>query len=133
MTDLLGNQVSLMMPPLQPVIGQIMAGKLHALGMASPERSALLPDLPTIAESGVPGYSASMRYGLLAPAGTPPDIVTRLNTALNAALTLDDVKTRLAAEGAEPLRSTPEEYRVDIERDQDYWAPLVKKLGLKVE
>jgi len=132
-TDLLGNQVSMMMPPLQPVIGQITSGELRAIAMASPARSELLPDLPTIAESGVPGYTASMRYGLVAPAGTPPAIVARLNKELNAALAMDDVRARLANEGAEPLRSTPEEYRVDLRRDQDYWAPLVKKLGLKVE
>jgi tripartite-type tricarboxylate transporter receptor subunit TctC len=132
-TDLLGNQVSLMMPPLQPVIGQITSGQLRAIGMASPERSSLLPNLPTIAESGVPGYTASMRYGLLAPAGTPAAVVAKLNTALNAALALDDVKARLATEGAEPLRSSPEEYRADLRRDEDYWAPVVKKLGLEVE
>jgi tripartite-type tricarboxylate transporter receptor subunit TctC len=132
-TDLIGNQVSLMMPPLQPVIGQITSGQLRAIGMASPERSSLLPNLPTIAESGVPGYTASMRYGLLAPAGTPATVLAKLNTALNTALALDEVKTRLAAEGAEPLRSTSEEYRVDLRRDENYWAPIVKKLGLEVE
>jgi tripartite-type tricarboxylate transporter receptor subunit TctC len=131
-TDLIGNQVSLMMPPLQPVIGQITSGQLRAIGMASPARTSLLPNLPTIAESGVPGYTASMRYGLLAPAGTPAAVV-KLNTALNAALALDEVKTRLAAEGAEPLRSTPDEYRADLRRDEDYWAPVVKKLGLQME
>jgi tripartite-type tricarboxylate transporter receptor subunit TctC len=132
-TDLLGNQVSLMMPPLQPVIGQITSGQLRAIGMASPDRSTLLPNLPTIAEAGVPGYTASMRYGLLAPAGTPAAVVVKLNAALNAALALDDVKARLATEGAEPLRSSPEEYRADLRRDEDYWAPVVRKLGLEVE
>ena len=132
-TDLLGNHVSMMMPPLQPVIGHIKSGQLRAIAVASPTRSHLLPDLPTIAESGVPGYSASMRYGLVAPAGTPAVVIARLSKALNAALATEEVRMRLAAEGAEPLASTPEEYRADIARDQAFWAPLVKKLDLKVE
>jgi tripartite-type tricarboxylate transporter receptor subunit TctC len=132
-TDVLGNHVSMMMPPLQPVIGNIKNGQLRAIAVASPTRSQLLPDLPTITESGVPGYSASMRYGLVAPAGTPSPIIAQLNKALNAVLMTEDVRTRLAAEGADPLLSTPEEYGADIKRDQEFWGPLVSKLDLKVE
>jgi tripartite-type tricarboxylate transporter receptor subunit TctC len=132
-TDLVGNHVSLMMPPLQPVLGNIQSGQLRAIAMASPTRSKLLPNLPTIDEAGVPGYTAAMRYGLVAPAGTPEPVISFLNKKLNEVLALPDVHARLIAEGADPLTSSPEEYGADIKRDQAFWGPMVKKLGLKVE
>ena len=92
-----------------------------------------MPDLPTLAESGVPGFEAVLRYGLAAPAGTPPAVIARLNKELNAALASEDVKSRLATEGAEALPGTPEAYAADISADEKKWGGLVKKLGLKVE
>jgi tripartite-type tricarboxylate transporter receptor subunit TctC len=132
-TDLLGNHVSMMMPPLQPVLGNIQSGQLRAIAVASPTRSKLLPDLPTIDEAGVRGYTAAMRYGLVAPAGTPAPVIAFLNKKLNEVLALPDVHARLIAEGADPLTSSPEEYSADIKRDQAFWGPMVKKLGLKVD
>jgi tripartite-type tricarboxylate transporter receptor subunit TctC len=132
-TDLVGNHVSLMMPPLQPVLGNIQSGQLRAIAMASPTRSKLLPNLPTIEEAGVPGYTAAMRYGLVAPAGTPEPVISFLNKKLNEVLAFPDVHARLIAEGADPLTSSPEEYGADIKRDQAFWGPMVRKLGLKVE
>jgi len=81
----------------------------------------------------VPGFSAVIHYGLLAPAGTPRAIIDRLNAALVAALSADDVQARLAAEGAVPLPGTPEDYAVDIDREETMWGALVRKLNLKVE
>ena len=89
--------------------------------------------VPTLAESGVPGFEAVLRYGLAAPAGTPPAVIARLNKELNAALASEDVKSRLATEGAEALPGTPEAYAADISADEKKWGGLVKKLGLKVE
>jgi tripartite-type tricarboxylate transporter receptor subunit TctC len=132
-TDLLGNHVSMMMPPLQPVLGNIQSGQLRAIGMASPTRSKLLPDLPTIDEAGVSGYTAAMRYGLVAPAGTPAPVVALLNRKLNEVLEMPEVRAKLIADGADPLRSSPQEYGEDIKRDQAFWGPMVKKLGLKVD
>jgi tripartite-type tricarboxylate transporter receptor subunit TctC len=106
---------------------------LRALAITSAKRSSLLPDLPTLAESGVPGFDVALRYGLMAPAGTPAAITGRLNKELNAALASEDVKTRLATEGAEALPGTPEAYTADVEKDEKKWGGLVKKLGLKVE
>jgi tripartite-type tricarboxylate transporter receptor subunit TctC len=132
-SDLLGGHIPMMFLPVPVALGNVKAGTLRALAITSARRSSLLPDLPTIAESGVPGYEVALRYGLAAPAGTPPAIIARLNKELNAALAAEDVKTRLATEGAEALPGTPEIYAADIAAEEKKWGGLVKKLGLKVE
>jgi tripartite-type tricarboxylate transporter receptor subunit TctC len=103
------------------------------LAVTSAKRSALLPDVPTVAESGVPGFDAVLRYGLVAPAGTPRPIIERLNAALRAALESKEVRNRLAIEGAEPLPSTPEEYAIDIDREETQWSKVIKASGAKAE
>jgi tripartite-type tricarboxylate transporter receptor subunit TctC len=92
-----------------------------------------MPDVPTIAESGLPGFEAVLHYGLMAPAGTPADIVTRLNDELRKAVALEDVRARIAADGGDVLTSTPEQYAADIDREERKWGALVRKLGLRVE
>ena len=114
-------------------MAQAEAGLLRALAVSSAQRSSLLPDLPTVAESGLPGYEAALRYGLVAPAGTPRPIVERLNKELRQALTADDVRQRLATDGAEVLPSSPEEYAADIDREEATWSKVVNTLGLKGE
>jgi tripartite-type tricarboxylate transporter receptor subunit TctC len=109
------------------------SGKLRMLAVTSAVRSTLLPDVPTIAETALPGFEAVLRYGLVAPAGTPRAIIAKLNTALNAALTSDDVRARLALDGAEPLPSTPADYGADIDREETQWSKVVKASGAKVE
>ncbi len=131
--DLLGGHVVMMFISILPVIGQIKSGKLNALAVASPSRSSLIPDVPTIAESGVPGFSAVITYGLAAPAGTPPEIVRRLNKELRAALDDPALRKRLDAEGGAVLSGAPEDYAAEIEREEKKWGPLVKSLNLKVE
>ena len=131
--DSLGGHVPVSFNTLAPILSNILAGNLRVLGVASAVRSALLPDVPTIAESGLPGFEAVLRYGLLAPAGTPKDIVTRLSGELRKALELDDVRARIAADGGDVLTSTPEQYAADIDREERKWGTLVRKLGLKVE
>ncbi len=131
--DLLGGHILMMFVPIPVALGNVKAGTLRALAITTAKRSALLPDLPTLAESGVPGFDAALRYGLAAPAGTPATVIARLNKELNAALTAEDVKTRLATEGAEALPGTPAEYAADIDKEEKKWGGLVKKLGLKVE
>jgi tripartite-type tricarboxylate transporter receptor subunit TctC len=133
MGDLLGGHILMMFVPIPVALGNIKAGTLRGLAIASTKRSSLLPDLPTLAESGVPNFEAALRYGLVAPAGTSPAIIARLNKELNAALSTEDVKNRLATEGAEALPGTPEAYAADIDREEKKWGGLVKKLGLKVE
>jgi tripartite-type tricarboxylate transporter receptor subunit TctC len=131
MTDLIGGHVTMMFLSILPVLEHVRAGALRALAVTS--AADLLPDVPTIAQSGVPGFSAAIHYGLLAPAGTPRDIVDRLNAALVAALSAEDVRARLAAEGAFPLPGTPEDYAADIDSEETTWGALVRKLNLKVE
>ena len=89
--------------------------------------------MPTIAESGLPGFEAVLHYGLMAPAGTPADVVARLNKELRATLTSPEVKARIVADGGDPLPSTPEEYAADIAREEPKWSVLIRKLGLKVD
>src|SRR5437867_1016004 len=131
--DLLGGHVSMMFLSILPVIGPIQGGKLKALAVASPQRSPLLPDVPTISESGLPGFSAIITYGLAAPAGTPRAIVERLNKELNAALDDGELRARVAAEGGQVLPGTPADYTAEIDREEKRWGPLVKNLDLKVE
>jgi tripartite-type tricarboxylate transporter receptor subunit TctC len=116
-----------------PILGNVRAGTLHALAVTTSTRSKLLPDVPTIAESGLPGFSAPIRYGLAAPAGTPRPIVERLSRELRAAVSSDELRERLAREGAEAIVSTPEEYAADIDAEEKKWSALVKSLNLKME
>src|SRR5512139_13215 len=132
-TDLLGGHIPMMFLPIPVAPGNIKAGSMRGLAITSAKRSSLLPDLPTLAESGVPGFDVALRYGLVAPAGTPPAVIARLNKELNAALSSDEVKKRLATEGAEALPGTPEAYAADIDKEEKKWGGLVKRLGLKVD
>jgi tripartite-type tricarboxylate transporter receptor subunit TctC len=133
MTDLLGGHIPLSFSPIPAVHESAKSGLLRMLAVTSAKRSALLADIPTIAESGVPGFDAVLRYGLVAPAGTPRPIIERLNTALRATLASEEVRNRLAIEGAEPLPSTPEEYAVDIDHEETQWSKVIKASGAKAE
>ncbi len=133
LTDLLGGHVSLFFSSLPSAIPLIQAGKVRALAVTSLKRSAVLPDLPTVAESGVPGYEAVLHYGIVAPAGTPKLIIAKLNAALREAVASPEVHEKIAADGAEPLASTPEEYAADIDREETKWAAIVKRSGAKAE
>jgi len=132
-TDLLGGHIPMMFTPIPTAHGQAESGLLRALAVTSARRSSLLPDLPTVAESGLPGYEAALRYGLVAPGGTPRAIVERLNKELRLALAAEDVRQRLATDGTEVLPSTPEEYAADIDREETSWSKVVNALGLKGE
>ena len=133
LNDLLGGHIPLLFSAIPNVHAHIEAGTLRALAVTTAKRSAMLPDVPTIAEAGLAGYDMSLAYGLVAPAGTPRVIVERLNTALNAALATDEVKKRLATEGAEPQPTTPEEFAAMIDREEIKGSALVKAIGLKPE
>ena len=132
-TDLLGGHIPMMFTPVPTAHAQAESGLLRALAVTGAERSSLLPNVPTVAESGLPGYEAALRYGLVAPAGTPRAIIERLNKELRTALAAEDVRSRLAADGAEVLPSTPEQYAADIDREEATWSTVVTTLGLKGE
>ena len=131
--DLVGGHVALGFNTIPPALSNIQAGTLRALAVAGPSRSAALPDVPTAAEAGLPGFDAVFYYGLSAPAGTPRPIIERLNRELQAIVTLPEINRRIIEEGSEPVASTPEDYAANIEREEGRWAALVKKLGLKIE
>ncbi len=131
--DLVAGHVMLAFNTVPPAIGNIQAGKIRAIAVCAPARLAALPDVPTAAEAGLPGLDVVLYYGLLAPAGTPPAIVQRLNKELRQIVSSEDMKTRLISDGGGPLPSTPEEYAANIEREEGKWRALVDKLGLKIE
>jgi tripartite-type tricarboxylate transporter receptor subunit TctC len=132
-SDLLGGQVSAMFSPVFITISQIGAGKLRALGVTSASRLPTLPDIPTIAESGFPGYEAIAWNGFIAPAGTPKPIITRLNTEIVAILKMPDVKERLGADGSIVMGSSPEEFAAFIDAETLKWGRVIKASGARAE
>jgi tripartite-type tricarboxylate transporter receptor subunit TctC len=133
MNDLLGGHVPIAFGVLPPALGNIQGGKLRAIAVTSKKRFSLLPDVPTFDESGLPGFEAVLHYGLLAPAGTPKEIVDRLGVELRKLVDLPEVQKQIHNEGGDPLTSTPAEYAADIDKEEKKWGGLVRKLGLKVE
>jgi tripartite-type tricarboxylate transporter receptor subunit TctC len=131
--DLLGGHIPMAFAPVPATHENARTGKLRMLAVTSALRSTLLPDVPTIAEAALPGFEAVLRYGLVAPPGTPRAIIERLNAALNSALASAEVRARLAIDGAEPLPSTPAQYAADIDREETQWSKVVKASGAKAE
>jgi tripartite-type tricarboxylate transporter receptor subunit TctC len=130
LSDLLGGHISLLFSAIPNVHSHIGAGTVRALAVTGPKRSPLLPNVPTVAESGLPGFEATLSYGLLAPAGTPQPIIARLNRELRIVLTTPSVLKVLANEGVEPLATTPEEFTAMIDREEPKWTSLIKQIGL---
>jgi tripartite-type tricarboxylate transporter receptor subunit TctC len=133
LTDLLGGHIPMTISPIPATAENARSGKLRMLAVTSLQRSSVVPDVPTVAEQGLPGYEAVLRYGIVAPAGTPRPIIDQLNKELRAVLSTDDMRKRLAAEGAETLPSSPEDYAADINAEWTKWSALVRDLGLKAE
>ena len=133
MNDLLSGQVPVAFGVLPPALGNLQAGKLRAIAVTSKKRFSLLPDVPTFDESGMPGFEAVLHYGLLAPAGTPPDIVAKLSGELQKLANDPQVQDRIHFEGGDPLTSTPAGYAQDIDVEEKKWGALVRKLNLKAE
>jgi len=132
-SDLLGGHVAMTITTLPPAIGPIRSGLLRAIAVTGETRSPILPDVPTVAESGVPGYAAVIHYGMVAPPGTDRAIVSRLNAELNAALASAEVRARIADDGGDPLAGTPDRQAADIDAEETKWGALVRKLGIKAE
>ncbi len=131
--DLIGGQVQVMMDGLPSALPHVKAGRLRALAVTSQKRSPAAPDLPTIAESGYPGFYADAWSGLFAPRGTPRAIVDKLAAETQRILNLPDVRERFAGLGAEPVGSTPAEFAQHVQREIDKWARVVKQSGAKVD
>jgi tripartite-type tricarboxylate transporter receptor subunit TctC len=132
-TDLVGGQVQLMFDNLPSSIAQIKAGKLRAIAVTTLKRSPALPDVPTIAESGLPGYDASSWFGMHAPAGTSKDIVQKLYQVVSKSLHTSEMTERLATQGAEAVGNTPEEFTEFVRAEIAKWAKVVKASGARVD
>jgi tripartite-type tricarboxylate transporter receptor subunit TctC len=133
LTDLLGGHIPMAFAPIPASHANVSAGLLRALAVTSTSRSSLLPDVPTIAESGFPGFDASLYYGLVAPAGTSRPVIDKLNKALRDALASDEVKKQLGLDGTEITPGTPEDYADHIDKDEKKWSQLVKASGVEQE
>ena len=133
MTDVLGGTIPLVYTAVAGAHGHVKSGKLKALAVSSAQRTSALPDVPTFVESGVPDFVVNSWVGLLAPAGTPSAVVTRLNTELNAVLNDATVREKLRVMGIEPAPGTPEQYRDEIRRDLDRYGAVVKSAGISVD
>lgn len=133
LADLLSGQIQLTFNPASVVLPHVKTGRLRALGVTSARRSALAPELPTLAEAGIPGYEASGWYAVLAPAGTPQAIIARLHQALITAIADRDVKERFAASGVEPIGNTPEQFAAYMRDEFAKWGLVVRRAGVKGE
>jgi len=133
LTDVISGQVELYMSSVPTLIGQIKQGKLRALAVTSASRVDDLPNVPTINESGYKGFDAVTWFGLLAPAGTPKEVVTRLNAEFNKALKQPELAKRLSDEGADPAGGTPEQFAALIKEEIPRWGKVVKDSGAKID
>lgn len=132
-TDLIGGQIQVLFTGAPAVIGHIKSGQLRALAVSSPKRLDALPDLPTVAESGYKDFEADQWYGVVAPAGTPREVISKLNAQINAALNTPELKARLAAEGAVAMPGTPEAFGALIVREIARWKPVITSGRVKAD
>ncbi|MEG0222715.1 MAG: tripartite tricarboxylate transporter substrate binding protein [Comamonas sp.] len=131
--DTIAGQVNMSFPVLSAALPQVQGGKLRALGVTGAKRSSLMPDVPTIAEAGLPGYSFETWFMAFAPAGTPPALIEKLNAALNKALATPAIRERMIKEGFDPIASTPVAARARLESEMPQWAALIKERGITAE
>jgi tripartite-type tricarboxylate transporter receptor subunit TctC len=131
LTDVMAGRVDLMFAPTVSAMPFVRQGKLRALAVTTPKRAASLPDIPTVAESGLPGYAFESWFGVLAPAGTPKEIVAALNGEIGKALASPAVRERLLVQGAEPRASTPQEFERYIQAEIAKLAPVVRQSGVQ--
>jgi tripartite-type tricarboxylate transporter receptor subunit TctC len=131
LTDLIAGRIGLMFGAASTTLPYVQAGKLVALAMAQSKRSAIAPDVPSMAEAGLPGFDATVWFGLLAPAGTPPEIIAALGNEVNTVLKTDEVIAPLRAQGMEPIGGSPAEFARYIASEVAKWTPVVEAAGLK--
>ncbi|MGH8619801.1 MAG: Bug family tripartite tricarboxylate transporter substrate binding protein [Burkholderiales bacterium] len=129
LTDLMSGQVQIMFSSAVAMLPQVKAGRLRGLATTGAKRPAAIPDLPTVAEAGVPGYETGSWYGIVAPAGTPPDIVNRLSAEMQKIVRQPAIQERFNAEAASPVGSTPQEFVTHLQREKERWTKVVKATG----
>jgi tripartite-type tricarboxylate transporter receptor subunit TctC len=133
MTDLMGGQVDMMFDSIVTALPAVRSGRVRALAVSGAQRSPAAPDLPTVAESGVPGYAVVGWFGVVAPAGTPAEIVRRLNTEINRALSRDDVRAQVVGTGADPMSMSPEAFAAFIRSEHERIGRLIRASGARAE
>jgi tripartite-type tricarboxylate transporter receptor subunit TctC len=133
LTDVVGGQVQLMFSNLTAALPQVKTGRIRALAVTGRTRTAAAPDLPTVIEAGVPGYSVTSWFGVLVPAATPRELVMKLNADLARTMSAPDVRDRLAADGAEPTTGTPEQFGAFLRAEITQWTKVVKDAGIVAE
>jgi tripartite-type tricarboxylate transporter receptor subunit TctC len=133
LVDLVAGQTQFMIDTMNTVLPYVRDNRLRGLAVTGSKRSALMPELPTLAESGMPGFEAAAWQGIVVPTGTPADIIQKLNSEVNKALANPDVRTKLAAQGADILGGTPAEYAAYLRAEMPRWAKAVKDSGAKAE
>ena len=133
MTDLLAGRVDVFFATMPGGLPFVNSSKVRAIAVTGLRRSSLLPDVPTVAESGFPGFEVTGWYGLLAPAGTPPEIVAKLQTEVSRMLKQPDVKELLLKDGADPVGSTPDQFAAYIRSEMDKWSKVIKQSGARVD
>jgi tripartite-type tricarboxylate transporter receptor subunit TctC len=132
-TDLIGGQVSMAIDNIPVALPHIKAGKLRALAVTGTKRVPVLPDVPTMAEAGLPGYELTNWLGLVVPAGTPRDIISRIHTDVVKALQMPDVRERLLGMATEPVGSTPDQLGALMKSETAKWAKVIKEAGITAE
>jgi len=133
LADLMSGRVQVLFSGLPPVMAQVQAGKVRVLAIAGPSRAASLPDVPTVAEAGLPGAEVLVWYGLLAPAGTPREVIARLNAEVVKAMARAEIRARFLEAGSDPASSTPEEFSRMIRADLAKWKKVITTANIKVE
>ena len=131
--DMLSGEVQFYAPNLFLSLPFVRSGKLHSIGVTTPQRSPIAPDLPTIAESGLPGYEVSTWFGVFVPSGTPRASVAQLNQALAAIVKSPQMQDRLARDGLTPVASTPEEFAKEVARDTEKYGKVIRALGIEAQ
>ena len=132
-TDLLGGQIQLMFATIPSVIQHVRSGSLRAIAVTSSRRSPALPEIPTVAESGYPGFEASSWYGFVAPAGTPDPIIRKLHEMIAKIVNMPDINEQLSSQGADPVGSSPEEFAQYMHNETEKWAKVVKASGIRLD
>jgi tripartite-type tricarboxylate transporter receptor subunit TctC len=132
-TDLLGGHIDMVITGIPPVLAHLQSGKLRAIVNTGPARSPVLPDLPTVAESGLPAAQVNVWYGLVAPAGTPHDIIDRLSDVVGKIMKGPEISERFASLGTEAVSNSPEQFARMVREDVAKWAKLIKQQGIKLE
>lgn len=131
--DMIGGQIDFMFVPMPIVLPHVKGGKLRPLAVSTAKRAVALPDIPTVAESGLPGYEATNSHGVLAPAGTPREVVAKLHTEIVRVLNLPDVRERLTGIGAEPVGNTPEQFGGYLRSEIAKWAKVIKDTAMALQ